>query len=245
MIKTWVSRLVRMAFLTITIFAGYTLLLCVPQAFFSYSVRAEGITVYVDRPTSDSAAREVLRLSLQKLATSPLYRRNPAASVYVCNSRWRQLLFFNKYYGVAGLSPYPLTTNVFLRDASFENNRLISPRGVPVPGDRTLDYFVAHEVTHELTGRLVGPWRFYQMPQWVREGYADYVGKGASFNYAVARRSFLAGTFEMDFRRSGQYRRFHLLVAYLLDHQGWTVDRLLQGPWPDQQHLERELRAEE
>jgi hypothetical protein len=106
----------------------------------------------------------------------------------------------------------------------------MSPSGKPVPGTRTLDYFIAHEITHELTGRTVGAWRFYRMPQWIREGYADYVGKGAAFDYAEARRAFLAGVPEMDWKRSGLYWRFNLLVAYLLDRKHWTVDRLLREP---------------
>ena len=55
------------------------------------------------------------------------------------------------------------------------------------------------------------------MPQWIRGGYADYVGKGAAFNYAEARQSFLSGAPKMDFGRSGLYMPFNLLVAYLLD----------------------------
>src|SRR3954454_5731515 len=137
MVRTWLRRLARLVVFATAIFGGYTLLLCLPQAFFSYSVRAGSITVYSDRPLPEAAARSVLRLSVDKLAASPLYARHPEASVYVCNSRWRQVLFFSKHYGVAGVSPYPLTTNVFLRDASFEKNRLISPRGIPVLGDRT------------------------------------------------------------------------------------------------------------
>jgi hypothetical protein len=97
-------------------------------------------------------------------------------------------------------------------------------------GDRTLDYYVAHEITHQLTGQALGPARYFQLPRWVREGYADYVGKGNSFQYSEARRTFLARAPEMDWNKSGQYLRFHLLVAYLLDHQHWTVDQLLKNP---------------
>jgi hypothetical protein len=177
-------------------------------------------------------------------ASSPLYARHPDASVYIFNSRWRELLFFNQHYGVGGVSPYPFTTNVFLREAAVDQNRLISRRGFPVGGARTLDYYIAHELTHELTGRLVGPLVFFRMPQWVREGYADYVGKGTNFDYTEARQAFLADVPEMDFRRSGLYWRFHLLVAHLLDHQHWTVERLLEGPWPDQEQVELAIRAE-
>jgi hypothetical protein len=89
--------------------------------------------VYSDRQLPESDARNVLRVSLDKLAKCPLFAMHPEASVYVCNSRWREALFFNKHYGVGGVSPYPLTTNVFLRGAAFEDNRLIARSGKPVP----------------------------------------------------------------------------------------------------------------
>jgi hypothetical protein len=54
---------------------------------------------------------------------------------------------------------------VFLREAAFAENRLISRRGIAVARSRTLDYFIAHELTHKLSGRLVGPWRFFLMPR--------------------------------------------------------------------------------
>jgi hypothetical protein len=36
----------------------------------------------------------------------------------------------------------------------------------------------------------------------------------------------------MDWKKSGLYWRFHLLVVYLLDHQHWSVERLLKNPPP-------------
>jgi hypothetical protein len=130
---------------------------------------------------------------------------------------------------------------VFLRDASVESDRLISPRGVPVPGDRTLDYFIAHEITHQLTGQALGPIRYLRLPQWVREGYADYAGKGSGFNYDAARRAFLAQAPEMDWKRSGLYWRYNLLVAYLLERRHWSVEQLLRDP-PEQTRVESALR---
>lgn len=241
--KSWRSSVGRAALVAVALFGGYVALLCVPQPFFAHSVHAENIILYSDRPLPNEATRKVLRSSLERLEKCPLYAVHPSASVFICNSPWREALFFNKHYGVGGVSPYPFTTNVFLREASFEGNRLISPRGSPVAPPRTLDYYIAHELTHELTGRTVGPLRFYRMPQWIREGYADYVGRGDTFRYEEARQAFLSGAPEMDFRRSGLYRRFNLLVAYLLDHQNWLVERLLRGPWPDQSRIEAEIRA--
>jgi hypothetical protein len=224
-------------------FVAYSALLCIPQPLFSFSVRAGSLILHSDQPFSAVAATHVLELAEAKLASSPIYSSGQDHNVFICNSRWRQILFFNKDYGVGGVAPYPLTANVFLRDALIEDNRLISPRGIPVSGDRTLDYFIAHEVTHQLTGHAIGPVRYYRLPQWVREGYADYVGKGNSFDYDAAKRAFLAGAPEMDWQRSGLYWRFHLLVAYLLDRQGWSVPRLLQDP-PLQEVVEAAVREE-
>jgi hypothetical protein len=214
------------------LFAAYAAVLCVPQPVFAFSVRTGNLELRSDRPFTDASGARVLLLARSKLEHSPLYSASQTDRVFVCNARWRQVLFFNKDYGAGGVAPYPVTANVFLRDANIEENRLISPGGKPVAGDRTLDYFIAHEITHQLTGRALGPVRYLRLPQWVREGYADYVGKGGSFNYGDARRAFLANAPEMDWKRSGLYSRFHLLVAYLLDHQSWTVEQLLRNPPP-------------
>ena len=208
-------------------------LLAFPQPLFRFSVRAQNLVIYSDRPFSRAAGEHVLEMARKKLARSPLYSGRRCYHVFICNSRWRQILFFNKDYGAGGVAQYPLTSRVFLREAAVEDNRLISPGGKPVLGDRTLDYFVAHEITHQLTGDEIGPLRFYRLPQWAREGYADYIGKGTSFRYSEARRAFLAGTPEMDQKRSGLYTRFHLFVAYLLDHQHWSLERLLRMPPPE------------
>jgi hypothetical protein len=244
MAATRKGRLARILAGGLILFFAYAAVLCVPEPFFAYSVRAGGLTLYSDRPLEYDAARAVLRLSHEKLAACPYYATYPEASIFICNSRWRQMLFFNKDYGVAGVVQLPFTGKAFLRDAAVADNRLISPRGLQVAGDRTLDYFIAHEVTHELTGRAMGSVQYHRLPQWIREGYADYVGKGRAFHYDEARQAFLAGAREMDWKQSGLYARFHLLVAYLLDHRHWTVDQLLREPWADQRQVEAEVRAE-
>lgn len=237
------ATLVRIVLTSATLFGAYAGLLCIPQPLFRFSVRADNLILRSDRPFSEAAGKHVLDLAERKLTRSPLYSGGQVLSIFICNSRWRQLLFFNKDFGAGGVAPYPVTANVFLRDAMVEENRLISPRGKPVMGDRTLDYFVAHEITHQLTGHAIGPIRYYELPQWVREGYADYVGKGNSFDYNEARRAFLAGTPEMDWKRSGLYWRFHLLVACLLDHQHWTVEQLLKNP-PSETAVEAIVKGE-
>lgn len=234
------TALLRIARSSLTLFAAYSVLMCFPEPFFSFSVRADNLILHADRPFTESAAKSVLDLAQAKLKTSPLYSTGIDQEIFICNARWRQRLFFNWDYGVAGVAPY-FSPNVFLRDASIDDDRLISPRGTPVRGDRSLDYFVAHEITHQLTFRALGRTRAYRMPQWVREGYADYVAKGASFHYDEARGAFLAEVPEMNFQKSGLYWRFNLLVAHVLELRHWTVMQLLEHP-PQQEAIEAEVR---
>jgi hypothetical protein len=226
------------------LFAAYASLLCFPEPLFSFSVRADSLILHSDRPMLEPAAKRVLELAEAKLATSPLYSSRRDHDVFICNSTWRQRLLFNKDYRAGGVVQFPDSSVAFLRGASIEDNRLISPRGTPVPGERTLDYFIAHEVAHVLEGQAIGSLHFYRLPQWVREGYADYVGKGDSFHYDEAKRAFLAGAPEMDWSKSGLYWRFNLLVAYVLDHRGWSVMQLLNDP-PNQEAIEAEIRGED
>lgn len=218
-------------------------LLCVPQPFFHTSVRAKNLTLYSDQPFASAAGQQVLELVEAKLTTSPLYSAAQKHLVFICNARWRQRLFFTYQYGVGGVNYYPITTNVFLRDSIIEENCLIGPGGNRVAGERTLDYFIAHEIAHSLTGQAVGGIAYHRLPQWKREGYADYVGKGAAFNYDEAKRAFLANEPKMDWAKSGLYWRFNLLVAHLLEKQHWSVQRVLEDPI-EQAAVEAMIRAE-
>jgi hypothetical protein len=226
------------------IFLLYLGLLCFPQPFFHYSVSAAHLTLYSDQPFSEEEAKKVLQMTEAKLAASPLFLPQEHHAIFICNARWRQRLFFNRNYGVGGVNYYPLTRNVFLRDAVIEENRLLSPSGKIVEGDRTLDYFMVHEIGHTLTKRASGSLRHWQLPEWITEGYPDYLGKGRSFHYEEARQAFLSDAPEMDRWKSGLYLRYHLLVAHLLDKQHWSVERLLQEPI-EQRVVEDAIKSEQ
>jgi hypothetical protein len=85
-------------------------------------------------------------------------------------------------------------------------------------------------------------WNF-AMPQWIREGYADYVGLGGDVDVAALYLRYRAGDPAMDYNRSGQYTRFRLLVAYLIQREHWTVDRLLTSNL-SQDDAEKRLNAD-
>lgn len=222
--------------------SGYVALLAFPQPLFAYRAQSGNLTLYSDVPFDAAAGEAALRFAEAKLARSPLYRGKPAAA-FVCNTAWRRRLMFTVQQNAGGVAYPPFTPNVYLRGARVGENRLIGPSGNIVPGARTLDYYIAHEIVHVITGEYLGAWRYHRLPHWVREGYADYVAKGGAFDYAEARSAMLEDARELDWRRSGLYRRFHLFCAHLLEKRGWTVERLLTEPPPVEQ-VETWVRAE-
>ncbi len=140
----------------------------------------------------------------------------------------------NVAYGAGGVNFYPLTRNVFLRDSEIDADRLVGPNGRPVALPRSFTYFAAHEIGHSLTGEFLGAanlWN-WRLPQWIREGYADYVGFGGHIDIKSLYAQYRAGDPIMDYAKSGQYARFRLLVAYMIQRGHWSAQRLLLSDMP-------------
>ncbi len=129
---------------------------------------------------------------------------------------------------------------MFFRPARLDGDTMIGASGREAGGERTLGYYVAHEVTHTMTADRMGL-AYYDLPVWVREGYADYVGRGETFDYARVRRQLLDGVRETD-PASGHYLRYVLFVAHELDVRGTSVDALLRRPRPIDE-VEADVRA--
>jgi hypothetical protein len=68
------------------------------------------------------------------------------------------------------------------------------------------------------------------MPQWVWEGFADYVGIENRESFEELRDAL--GNRPVDIpmmMKYGSYPRYRLLVTYFIERKGWAVDRLLQS----------------
>jgi hypothetical protein len=147
-------------------------------------------------------------------------------------------VFARQNYHVGGVADGFIGQHVFLRESDMHNDRLIGPSGQPVAADRPLSYFIAHELMHIATVRHVGRAQYARMPQWVDDGYADYVARDIDLTATLAQ--FKAGARELDPSRSGLYLRYHLMVAYLLEKKGHSLAALMLSP-PERDALEREL----
>lgn len=219
-------------------------LLAWPQPMFAHHATYRNYDVWSDRPI-DPAIRTVLDDATRRLRRSELYDPAQRFRIFLCNDDWRLALYSQHFSSrMGGLADDWLTRNIYLREADIAANRLIPPWGeLADPHVRPLSYFIAHEATHIMDSRRFGRLVALRYPAWVREGYADYVGKGGQFDYAANRKLLIAGSPLLDPARSGLYRRHHLLVAYLLDRRGWSVDQLYNDS-PPEARLIRQLKSD-
>ena len=217
----------------------YVGVLAYPHPLFAHELTANGITVHSTRPIPP-----VMKTTLERVRAR--LDRNAAAAttrgvhVFICDSPWLFGLFARQNYRVGGVADWLVGQRVFLRESDLENDRLIGPSGRPVAADRPLSYFIAHEVMHVANVRTVGRWRYSRMPQWVDDGYADYIARDIDLDDAL--RKMKEGARELDPQRSGLYLRYHLLVAYLIDKRRMAVDELLAAA-PPREEVEAQVAA--
>lgn len=218
------------------LFALYFATLLLPKLFFSWSHDGAFIHVRSDEPIPASAA-SVISLAESKIRRSPLFDPKRSYSVYVCNAPWR----WNYFSGFDARSrgfQTPLGRAVFIRGARWDNNQLLGPDGRD--GPRSLDVYIAHEVTHMMVADRVGLVAARRMPVWVREGYAEYVARHDTFDYAATRARFIAG--DQAVADGDAYWKYVLLVTHLLDQERLEVSALLNTP-PDPKDVEARVLA--
>jgi hypothetical protein len=234
------KRLVRRSFVAALLGAGaYLAVLVYPQPLFAHELRSAMLTVHAIRPIPP-AMHETMARATARLQASPLYPRAAGVQVFLCDDQRLFAVFARQNYRVGGIADALVSQHVFLRESDMQHDRLISPSGTPVAADRPLSYFIAHEAMHIAIARHVGRVRYARLPQWVDDGYADYVAR--SIDYGDALRKLKEDARELDPARSGLYLRYHLMVAYLLEKKGMRLDDLLDSPPPAEQVL-AELRA--
>lgn len=201
--------------------------LCFPEFAFSYKASLNNITVYSDKEIPDEI-NDILKNIQLRLEKSTINNKNIRHKVFICNDLNRFLFFTNTNYKVGGINYAYLNRNIFLRPAVIERNRLLMLDGREVPSDRTLTYYMTHEITHGLTVTYVGKYNYKKVPSWIKEGYADYIGKG-KIDFKQELEKYKNNDMEMDIRKSGLYLKYHLFVAYLLDIKKTSLNELFSG----------------
>jgi hypothetical protein len=210
-----------------------------PQPLFAYSAQRANVVLHARAPMP-AETRPLLDDVIRRISRSPLYDARRVHHVFLCDTRALFGFLTVTGYRAGGVAHAELGGNVFIRPFSIERGTVIGPSGQEKTGERTLAYFIAHEVTHAMTADRTGRWGFRRLSAFQVEGYADYVGFGRPLDLAREREALIQDAPEMSTRRSGLYKRYELLVAYLLERRGLTVDQLLRSRL-EQRQIEDEL----
>jgi hypothetical protein len=203
-------------------------LLVWPGPLFAYSLGTGKVVVASDRPIPAAGGERFLRDCERLLERSPLKAEAHQYKVYITNEAWRHRLFFIPSPNAWGLAYSLFRGPVFLSRINFETGRVVHWGYVGTP-PRTPAWLCAHELTHVVVLQHVGGLARFRMPQWVFEGFADYVGIEDQQTFEQLRDA--VGDRPVDIPmmiKYGSYPRYRLLVTYFLEKKGWSVDQLLQ-----------------
>jgi hypothetical protein len=223
--------------------AAYLALALHPQPLFAYTLQRGNIVLHARRPLPPEAT-PMLDDALGRVSRSPLYEAARTHHVFLCDTSSLYDFFTLWHYRSGGVTNTWLDGDVFIRPADVRRGRVIGRSGVEKGGERTLTYYVAHEVTHAMSADRVGRWRFSELAAFQREGYADYVAFARPVDLRRGRADLEADTPDMDPGRSGHYDRYRLLVGYLLQRRGLSADELLARRL-DRGEIEAALRADD
>lgn len=236
--------LLALAGLMVAISAATVALLAYPEPLYAHTATSGRLSLHSDRPFPVSTGQAVLADIERRIGVAPAGLADPDSTyrIFVSNDETRRRLTFLWNYGAGGVNYYPIAGSVFIRQADIDRDRLLRSDGSDVPSPRTLAYYGAHEIAHSLIGRRVGAIANWRLPVWIREGLADYVGFGGDVDIVSLTEQLRSGHRDLDPAASGLYARYRLLVAWMLEREGWTVDELLASGMP-QGEAERRLLA--
>jgi hypothetical protein len=211
------------------VFGAYVALVAYPQPLFAHSLRRGNIVLHARQPLPPEA-EVLLDDVLARVRQSPLHVEQRVHHAYLCDTPALFALFTLHQYRSGGVANTWLNGNVFIRPANVKRGRVIGHSRVEKGGERTLAYYLAHEVTHAMSVDHVGRLRYARLAAFQVEGYADYVAFGVPVDVERGRRELRAGSKDMNPLLSGHYDRYRLLVGYLLQARGLSVDELLNQP---------------
>lgn len=220
--------------------SAWLALIAHPHPLFAHHTRVANLVLHAREPLP-AEARAQLEDVLRRVARSPLYDARREHHIFLCDTHALFRLLTTNAPGGGLTNPWG---HVFIRPADVERGVVFDSAGRPKRGDRSLVYFMAHEITHALVFARWSARHNNTLVPFQREGYADYVAMARPVDLAAGRASMQRNEPEMDTGRSGLYRRYELLAAYLLDRQHYSVELLL-GSRLDPKAVEAQLLADD
>jgi len=185
---------------------------------FPYHAQFGTTDVYSVQPIHPRLGAELARADAL-LAQSPLYTGPVTRQIYLTDGGWRWTVLALNLRGAAALRR-ALNNAIIVNRADVAND--LMDLHWPIGGRRSLSSVVAHETTHILETQHFGLVKGAMSPQWMVEGYADYVAQESSLSDDDVRRVEA----KHDPNPALPYYYGRRRVAAVLAHNGGSVDRL-------------------
>ena len=213
----------------ILVFSGYWSILEFPSFLYSHKYINKNLVIHSDEvlPQNIKSITDEVLIRLKK---SELYSPNKTYNVYIPTDYWRWgLVSMPIGYQHVGAFCIGYNHNVFFRPSVIAENRIIPPWGELADSkERDLVYFIAHELGHAMIFDRVGVIsNFTELPQWMQEGYPDYIAK-ESFDFEDNLQQFKNNEWRLT-EESGLYVQYHLFVSLLIDKKGYKLEELLKN----------------
>jgi hypothetical protein len=203
-----------------------------PQVLFAHSVSAQGITIYSREPLPRETTQRINEIAAL-VARSELAVPGRREKVFVCNSPWLFRLFCPSSKGAFGAS-IAVTDHVFVAQADLRGN--VARRDAASYNTRVFSPLVAHEITHGLIRERLGGWQAFWLPEWVNEGYCEYVAGEGSFPEEEGSRLLAAG--QRHPSSAFRYYLYRQMVTHLIERRGLSFQQVV-----DRAHVADEVEA--
>ncbi|WP_035612017.1 hypothetical protein [Haloferula sp. BvORR071] len=198
----------------------YLGLLLFPQVLFAKQLSVDGVTLYSRDPLPAETSACVHK-AMELVGKSELAVPGRKERIFICNSEGLYRLFTPS--GGSFAISMPFTDNIFVASADFAND--IARPHAASPVSRSLSGTLAHEITHGLIRHRIGNWKSIRLPEWIAEGYCDFVAGSGSFPEAEGLRIMIAGDSEPS--ASFRYFRYRQMLRYLTEGRSLSFDEVV------------------
>lgn len=156
--------------------------IAVPQALaFPHYALVGRYAVRSEQPIDIAGLRAVLSRADARLKTSAINQPGARYRVFLTDGGWRwHVLAFGADGAFALIRA--ISGSIVVNRSDTAADRVTN--GQTIGGARPLSQVIAHEATHNLLRDRYGIFVDLTTPQWLREGYCDYVGGGGSLSDA-------------------------------------------------------------
>jgi hypothetical protein len=178
---------------------------------FAYSTKYKNFRVYsTDR--IDNNIYNIIDETRSHLYTSSINDTIITHNIYLCNS-YSLYSLFAPFVRKSFACNYCPIISIFVsncnvgKDEAYKNDENDSYI-------RQLNELMAHEITHTLTEKKLGFWKYRTLERWKNEGYSETIGYSEVINLTTAK-EFLKTNKSNDNPRV-VYQKYYLAVAYLM-----------------------------